>query len=130
MQPVIVLEQVGFRVVDLFLVQEFAEVVHHVIVYIKTLAYLVGGHVTFGKVEERIVLQEFVLEAVGLLGRDLNVGSNPAAAIHSAAAIGEFNFAVDAVLFGVTVVVVVVERHAGVVALDKAPARGVVLGGG
>src|SRR5437660_192228 len=130
MQPVTVLKHVRFRVSNLLLIQEFAEVVDHVVVDFKILTHLMAGRVALGEVEERVVLQEFILEAVGLLRRDFDVGSNSAAAVHGAAAVGQFDFAVNAILFCITIVVVVVKRDASVVALDEPSTGGVVLGGG
>ena len=83
-----------------------------------------------GKIEQSVVLQQRVLKFVGLVGRQLHVGSDAAPAIHGASAIGELHFVIGVILFALAVVVVVVEREVGVIALDQASAGGVVLGGG
>src|SRR5579871_4546378 len=84
--------------------------------------------VAFGEVEKRVVLQQRVLEMVGLVGRNSDVGSNSAAAVHGAAAIGELHLAVGGIRgLGIAVVVVVVKRNVAVIALDQTAARSVVV---
>ena len=82
-----------------------------------------------GEIEECVVLQQRILEVVALDRGDLHVGSDAAAAVYRAAAIGEFHFAIGVVLvlFALAVVVIVVERDVGVIALNQTSARRVVL---
>ena len=89
---------------------------------------MVVDHVTLGEVEERIVLQQRVLEVIALDRRYAHVGSNAAAAVNGAAAVREFHFAVGVVgiLRAVAIVVIVVKRNVAVVALNQAPAGRVV----
>ena len=83
------------------------------------------------EVEEHILIEQFVLEAVGLGLLDLFVGSDAAAAVDGAAGIGQLDLAVRGVGGErAGVVVVVVERNALVVALNQAAGRGVVVVGG
>ena len=87
--------------------------------------------VVLSEVEEGVVLQEFVLEAVWLGLRELHVGRDATAAVDRASAVGELDFFADVgVRLVVVVVVVVVERDAVVIALDEASAGRVVLGRG
>src|SRR5436853_1339497 len=129
MQPIAVLKQVRLGVSDLLLIQEFAEVVHHIVVHFKILTHLMASRVALGEVEEGVMLQESILEAIGLLGRDLDIRSNSAAAVYRTPTVSQFDFAVDAIFFAVAIVIIVVKRNPGVVALDKASAGRVVLGG-
>ena len=93
---------------------------------------MVGDHIALGKVEERIVLQQRVLEVVALDRGDLDVGSDSAAAVNGASAVSQFYFAIGVVfvVLALAVEVIVVERNVGVVTLNQASARRVVLGRG
>ena len=74
------------------------------------------------------MLQQRVLEVIALhRGYDL-VRSDAAATIDRAPTVGKLHFLVGAVRIDVAVVVVVVERHVGIITLDQASARGVVPG--
>src|SRR5260370_22090504 len=111
-------------------VEEFAEVEQQGIVHFKVLSNFVPNGVAFGKVKQRVVLQQRVLELIGLEGRELHVGSDAATAIHGASPVGELHFVVGVILLALPVVVVIVEREVRVIALDETSAGGVVLGGG
>src|SRR2546430_9722168 len=92
---------------------------------------MVIDHVVLGEVEERIVLQERILEMRALDGVDLDVGGDAAAAVHGAAAVGQFDFAVRgslAVIVG-AIEIIVVQRDVGIVALNQASTGSVVMGG-
>ena len=82
--------------------------------------------------EEDLLVEQLVLEVVALGALDLLIGSNAAAAVNGAARVSQLDFAVGGVdgLRAGVIVVVVVKRNAGVVALNQA-ARGrvVVIGG-
>src|SRR6266849_11140455 len=80
------------------------------------------------KVKERIVLQERVLKVIALDRLYLHVGSNSAASVHGAPAVGQLHFFVSGITDAVAIKVIIVKRHIAVVALDQASARGVVLG--
>src|SRR6202043_3880791 len=83
---------------------------------------------TLGIVEERVVLLKRVLEVIALYGSNRDIWSDAAAAVDCASAVSEFHFAVNVVgrLGAVAVVIVIVERHVAVVALDKPSAGSIV----
>ena len=62
----LLLDQFGFSVGNLFLVEELAEILHHRIVRFEALGRMVIDHIALGEVEERVMLQQRVLEPVGL----------------------------------------------------------------
>ncbi len=118
---------VRFGESDLLLLQEVAEVLHHLVIGLPVVLDVPVEQVVLGEVEERVVLQQRVLELGVLLRRERDVGRDAAAAEHLAAAIGLFDFLVRIVVLVLEVVVVVVKRNAGVFALDEAARRRVVL---
>src|SRR5262249_44520207 len=79
--PVVVLHQIGFGVGDLLCIERLAELLHHVLVNLKVLRDMVRVHIALCEVEERIMLQERVLEMVALDCIELYVGSDASAAI-------------------------------------------------
>src|SRR5580658_7319187 len=89
---------------------------------------MVAHHVALGEVEERIMLQQRVLEVIALDRGNGHVRSNAAAAVNCAAAVSEFHFTVGVVgiVDAVAVVIIVVERNVAVVALNQASAGRVV----
>ena len=88
-------------------------------------------HVALGEVEEGIVLQQRVLKVIALDRIDLYIGTNAAAAVNRASAVGEFHFAIRVVAgVGLAIVIVVVERDVAVVALDQPSAGRVVVSRG
>src|SRR5262249_2381287 len=89
-----------------------------------------AAQVMRGKIEERILLQQRVFKPRGLDGRDFHIWSDATAAEHGAPAIRKPDFLIGAALLLITIVIIIVERDSGVIALDQAAARGVVLGGG
>ena len=82
--------------------------------------------------EEYILLKQKLLEVIGLGRIDLLIGRDAAAAVDRAAGVSELDFGVGGVgrQCAGMVVVVVVERDAGVVALDEPARRRVVVIGG
>ena len=98
----------------------------------KSLGTVCDGEVVLGEVEEGVVLQERVLEVVGLDVVDLFVGGDAASAVDGAAGVGELDLEVGLVGLGGVVadVIVVVERDVVVVALDEASGGSVVVVGG
>src|SRR5208337_1484088 len=129
-QPLVALDHLGFGMGYFFFVEKFAEVQQHGVVHFKILRDLVRDGVALGKVKQRIVLQQRILELVGLVRRQLHVGSDAATAIHGTPTIGELDFVVGVILLALAIVVVIVERKVRVIALDETSAGGVVLGGG
>src|SRR5579864_4664424 len=86
--------------------------------------------VALGEIEERVMLQQRILEVVALRRVDFDVGRDSPAAVNGAATVSKLYFAIAvsvAVFFSVAIVIVVVERYTGVVALNQATAWRVVL---
>src|SRR5208282_140874 len=129
-QPVVALDHLGFGIGDFFLVKEFAELLQRRFVHFEALRDLVSARVALSKIKQRVVLQQRVLELGGLVGCKLHVRSDAAAAIHRASAVRELDLVVGVILFPLAIIVIIVEREIGVIALDQASAGGVVLRGG
>src|SRR5664280_1855340 len=126
--PIAVLSQLRLGEGGFLHVQELAELLHHRLVNFKLFVDFVVDDVVLGEIEERVFLQQSVLELIGFHRRYLHVGSDTAAAVHGAATVGHLDFVVGVIGVVVAiVVVVVVKRDAAVVALDQAAAWGVVL---
>src|SRR5579864_3778161 len=86
--------------------------------------------VALGEIEERVMLQQRILEVVALWSRDFEVGCDSSAAVYGAPAVSKLYFAIAvsvAVFFSVAIVIIIIERYAGVVALNQATAWRVVL---
>src|SRR5208283_4191488 len=66
----------------------------------------------------------------GLVGRQFHVRRDPTPTIHRASPIRELDFVVRIIVLALAVVIVIVQRLVGVIALDQASAGGVVLRGG
>ena len=130
-RPILRSDKISFVVSDLFVAEELTEILQHGVVHLEVLADVTIQQVVLGEVEERVVLQQIILEAVWFRTRDLHVRSDATTAINSAATIRELYFLSHGRrLLIVMVVIVVVERDAIVVTLDQPPTRRVVLGRG
>ncbi len=79
-----------------------------------------------GEIEERVMLQQLILNGNGFRRVDLVVGGDPASAEHRATGVGGLDLAALRILRLVVVVVVVVKRNTVVIALDQ-PAAGRVV---
>ena len=105
-----------------------AEVLHDGIIHVKALRGMMIHDVALGVVEERIVLQQRVLEVIALDRRNHHIRSDAAAAIDGTATIGELYFTVHvAARFRLAIVVIVVEGNVAVIALNQASAGRVVM---
>src|ERR1019366_1836148 len=107
-QPIIVFEQLTFGIGNLFFVEELAKLLQDNVVDFEALGHFVAIRIFLGKVKQSIVLQQLFLELVGLVWCQLYIGRNTAAAIHSAAAVGQLDFLVRRILFVLAVVIVIV----------------------
>src|ERR1700721_973148 len=111
-----------------FIGEVLLEAGNHGIVYLEVAVDGgVGGEVERRVMEEDVVVENFVLEVIGLGGFDLFVGSDSAAAIDGAAGVGHLHFAIVSVGSAGVIVVVVVKRNAFIVALNEAAGRRVVV---
>src|SRR5579872_213477 len=130
LDPVAIVEQISLRVRDVGFIERLAERLQRRIVNLKALGGVMIHHVALREVEERIVLQQSVLEMIRLDGRNVDVGSDAAAAVYRASAVGQLDFAVRRVAAVVlaAVVVVVVERNVAVITLNQSAAGCVVVG--
>src|ERR1019366_4696824 len=125
--PIAVRRQVRLGEGGLLFIQKLAEVLHHRVVNFKLLVDFVVDDVVLGEVEEGIFLQQRVLELVGFRRRDLHVGSDAAATVNGAPAVGHLDFVIGVIGIVVAIVIViVVKRDAAVIALDQASARRVI----
>ena len=79
-----------------------------------------------GKVEERVVLEQSVMEVIALGIVKFHVRGDAAAAVNGATAIRELHFFVGVVVL-VAFEVIVVERYVAVIALNQPAAGRVVL---
>src|SRR4029077_7103400 len=103
------------------------EVLHHHIVHLKALRSMVTDDVALGKIEQRIMLKNRVLEVVALDGRNLNVGCDAPTPVDRPASISQLHFAARVAVLSLTIEIVVIERDVGIVALNQASTRRVVL---
>ena len=97
LQPVADAVDVGVGPVDVLAGEELLEVGQHRVVDLEVLVDGVIGHVDRREVEEDILVEQLVLEVVGLGRLDLFVGRDAAAAVDGAARVGELDFAVGGV---------------------------------
>lgn len=132
LDPIVDAGDVVVGVLDLVGLEELLELLHDGVVYGKVLGDGVGGEIVLAEVEEGVVLEERVLEVIGLDVVDLLVGGDAAAAVYGASGVGEFDFEVGLILgfAAFADVVVVVEGDVVVRALDESPRGGVVVVGG
>src|ERR1051326_1856434 len=89
--------------------------------------------VMLGEIEEGILRQQLILEAVALGRLIFQIGRHAAAAIDGSTAVSQLHFVVVIacrIVLGFAVVVVVIQRNSAVVALDEPAAGSVVLGSG
>src|SRR5437667_9822915 len=104
-----VLQQVRLGVRDLLLVKELTEILHHSIIHLEFLRVGTVIHdVALGEIEEDVMLEQRVLEAVALNRRNLDVRTNAAAAINRASAVRDLDLVRVVVLFRLAVEIVVI----------------------
>jgi len=131
LQPVHHAVQVGIGPVNVLAGEIFFELRQHRRVHLEVLVHGAVGQINRGEMKENILHQQRVLEVVALGAFDLLVRGDAAAAVNGAASVGELDLAVGVVRWlRAAVGVVVIERDAGVVALDEAAGGRVVVVGG
>src|SRR5947209_5548666 len=122
-----VLQQVRLGVRDLFLIKELTEILHHSIIHLEFLRVGTVIHdVALGEIEEDVMLEQRVLEAVALNRRNLDVRTNAAAAINRASAVRELDLVRVVVLFRLAVEIVVIGRNIRIIALNQTSAGRVI----
>src|SRR5579862_280713 len=130
LDPVKTFIDLGFRVRNLLCVQELPEVLQDSIGNLEILVNAAAIQVVRGEIEERIFLQQRVFKARGFDGRNLYIRSDASAPKYRASAVCEPHLFVGRILFLIAIVIVIIQRDAGIIALDQASAGGVVLGSG
>src|SRR5215469_5806342 len=92
--PVGVVDQVSLRVCDIGFVERLAEFLHCGVVHFEALRWMMRHDIALGKVEERVVLEQRVLEVICLDRRDRHIGSDSSAAINGTSAVRQLHLAV------------------------------------